>query len=107
FGSNKKSRRESSRLSLSTAGSSTNAAFGAVSAGGDGTPESDPIQSGDGPCAFVASQPSGNAGGSTASKFSLSLNCCWQRGHGNGVGVGPIGKDLSTETSRSETADSA
>src|SRR5262249_60409337 len=56
------------RLSLITDGSSTNRALGTVSAGGTGTPELDVTQSGGGPCAFVASQSGGNAGGVTASK---------------------------------------
>ena len=47
---------ESSRLSLTTAGSSMNAALGGESAGGIGTPELDVTQSGGGPCAFVATQ---------------------------------------------------
>jgi hypothetical protein len=40
-------------------------AFGSVSAGGSGIPESEVTQSGGGPCAFVASQSGGNAGGVT------------------------------------------
>src|SRR6476620_579123 len=62
---------ESSRLSLTTAGSSMNAAFGDVSAGGVGTPLLEVTQSGGGPSASVANQPWGNAGGVTPSKFSL------------------------------------
>ena len=38
---------------------------------GIGTPESEVTQSGGGPCAFVASQFGGNAGGITASNFRL------------------------------------
>src|SRR6476620_3569549 len=72
---------ESSRLSLITAGSSMNAAFGGVSATGVGTPEFDVTHSGDGPCAFVATQPAGSVGGVTLSKFSLKLG-----GHGSGMG---------------------
>ena len=64
---------ESSRLSLTTAGSSMNAALGGVSAGGIGTPELDVTQSGGGPSAFVANHPTGNAGGVTLSKFSLDV----------------------------------
>ena len=45
-----------------------NAALGGESAGGIGTPESDVPQSGGGPCAFVAIQSGGNAGGVTSSK---------------------------------------
>ena len=62
---------ESSRLSLTTAGSSTNAALGNVSAGGMGTPEFDVIHKGGGPSASVAIHPGGSAGGVTLSKFSL------------------------------------
>ena len=49
-----------------------NAALGGVSAGGIGTPELDVTQSGGGPCAFVAIQSGGNAGGVTLSKLSVS-----------------------------------
>jgi hypothetical protein len=80
---------ESSRLSLTTAGSSTNAALGGVSAGGIGTPEFDVTQSGGGPSAFVASQPGGNAGGTTPSKSSFIVISGQQFGHWKGVGVGP------------------
>ena len=45
-----------------------NAALGGVSAGGIGTPESEVTQSGGGPCAFVATQSGGSAGGVTLSK---------------------------------------
>jgi hypothetical protein len=62
---------ESSRLSLTTVGSSMYAALGGVSAGGIGTPEFEVIHSGGGPCAFVAAQLGGNAGGVTLSKFSV------------------------------------
>ena len=52
-------------------------------------------QSGGGPCAFVASQPSGNAGGTTPSKFSLKsqlLQAEWtrqrsRRGSGKDQGI--------------------
>jgi hypothetical protein len=64
---------ESSRLSLTTPGLSTKAAFGGVSAGGVGMPELDVCHSGGGPSAFVAVQPAGNAGGVTPSKFSLNV----------------------------------
>jgi hypothetical protein len=64
--------RKSSRLSLTTAGSSMNAALGGVSAGGIGTPEFDVTQNGGDPCAFVAAQSGGNAGGVTPSKFWLN-----------------------------------
>ena len=77
---------ESSLLSLTTAGSSMNAALGNVSAGGVGTPEFDVIQKGDGPCAFVANQPGGNAGGVTLSKFSLHITGSEQGGEHEGVG---------------------
>jgi len=63
---------ESSRLSLTTAGSLTNAAFGNESATGVGTPEFDVTQSmPSGSTAFVAVHPEGSAGGVTLSKFSL------------------------------------
>jgi hypothetical protein len=65
---------ESSRLSLTASGSSMNAAFGGVSAGGIGTPESDVTQSGGGPWAFVAIQSGGSVGGVTPSKFSVVVN---------------------------------
>ena len=70
---------ESSRLSLNSAESSMNAAFGDVSAGGVGTPLLDVPQSGGGPSALIASQPWGNAGGVTLSKFSLRVS---RRKHG-------------------------
>ena len=88
--SSKKSRNHpSSRLSLTTAGSSINRALGAVSAGGIGTPELDVTQSGGVPSAFVASQPGGNSGGVKVSKFlalcrwepaARTLNRCWASG---------------------------
>src|SRR6478672_7747808 len=83
----------SSRLSLTTAGSSINRALGDVSAGGVGTPELDVTHSGGGPSALVASQSGGNSGGVNGSKFSVLVRANQQSGHGNGVGVGP-----STET---------
>ena len=64
---------ESSRLSLTTWGLSTKAAFGAVSKGGVGIPVCDVVQSGAGPWSFVAVQPGGSAGGVTPSKFSLNV----------------------------------
>jgi hypothetical protein len=48
-----------------------NAALGAVSAGGMGTPESDVTHNGGGPWAFVAVQSGGNVGGVTPSKLSV------------------------------------
>jgi hypothetical protein len=60
---------ESSRLSLTAAGSSTKAAFGAVSATGVGVPELDVTHRGAAPAAFAAVQPAGRAGAVTASKF--------------------------------------
>ena len=75
---------ESSRLSLTTAGSSMNAALGGESAGGIGTPELDVTQSGGGPCAFVATQSGGSAGGVTPSKFSIVVSQRTRRAlHGN------------------------
>ena len=72
---------ESSRLSLTTVGSSIDAAFGAVSAGGMGTPKFDVTQSGGGPCAFVAVQSGGSAGGVTPSKFSPNVSRLQHSGH--------------------------
>lgn len=84
--------RESRRLSLTTAGSSINAALGSVSAGGLGTPEFDVSQNGGGPSAFVASQSGGSAGGVTSSKFSVHpagrIHGGEHEGVGTGVGVG-------------------
>ena len=67
-----------------------NAAFGGVSAGGIGTPESDVTQSGGGPCAFVATQAGGNPGGVTPSKYSpKATGPAWTaEGHGEGRGAG-------------------
>src|SRR5438034_10826710 len=64
---------ESSRLSLSTGGSLTHAALGAVSAAGLGSPEFEVCQKiPSGSIAFVAIQSEGRAGGVTLSKFSLN-----------------------------------
>jgi hypothetical protein len=60
---------ESSRLSLTTPGLSTKAAFGGVSAAGGGMPELEVVHRGAGPGAFVAVQPAGSAGAVTPSKF--------------------------------------
>jgi hypothetical protein len=63
---------ESSRLSLTTAGSFIHAALGSESAGGAGNPEFDDCQKMlSGLMAFVATHPAGSAGGVTLSKFSL------------------------------------
>jgi hypothetical protein len=78
---------QSSRLSLTTAGSSINAALGNVSAGGMGTPELDVTQTGGGPCALEEVQSGGKAGGITASKFSLNSTGRLQGGHER-VGMG-------------------
>src|SRR5438094_4577810 len=64
-----------------------NAALGGVSAGGIGTPASDVTQSGGGPCAFVAIQPEGSAGGETLSKSSIIVSRNQQGKHGSGLGV--------------------
>src|SRR3989442_8696978 len=73
---------ESSRLSLTVAGSLIHAAFGGESAGGDGNPELDVCRNTpSGLIAFAAVQPGGSAGGVTPSKF-------WDREHAIGVGVG-------------------
>jgi hypothetical protein len=61
-------------LSLTTAGSSMNAALGDVSASGMGRPEFDVTHKGGDPSAFVANQFSGNAGGVTLSKFPLHVH---------------------------------
>jgi hypothetical protein len=87
---------ESSRLSLTAAGSSTYTALGGESAGGIGTPEFELTHSGGGPCAFVAIQSGGKAGGVTASKFSLNVDRSQHPGHGSGVGVGPATVGFST-----------
>jgi hypothetical protein len=58
-----------------------NAAFGGVSAGRVGSPLSEVTQSGDGPCAFVASHPTANAGGVGSSKFSPKVRREKQAGH--------------------------
>lgn len=95
----RRKRRESRRLSLTTAGSSINAELGGVSAGGTGTPEFDVTQRGDGPWTFVATQPEGNAGGVTLSKSSLIVTG-WKQGkgehEGTGDGVGPTAVEIST-----------
>ncbi len=78
---------ESSSLSLTTAGSSINAALGNVSAGGVGTPESDVTHNGGGPCAFVATQFGGNPGGVTLSKCSVN-STGWKQGKGEHEGFG-------------------
>src|SRR5213596_2256880 len=91
--SSKKSRNHpSSRLSLTTAGSSMKRALGVVSAGGIGTPESDVTQSGGGPCAFVATQNGGSAGGVTPSKDTFKP----VRRLPHGVGVGLTAARTST-----------
>ena len=65
-----------------------NTAFGAVSAGGAGTPLSEVTQSGGGPNALVANQPAGNTGGVTLSKFSPSTTAWLHPPPHKGVGVG-------------------
>src|SRR5438552_2641844 len=73
---------EVSRLSLTVAGSLTQAAFGGVSAGGVGNPELDVCHNTpSGLIAFAAVQPGGSVGGVTPSKS-------WYRTHEIGVGVG-------------------
>ena len=63
---------ESSRLSLTTAGSLTHAALGSESATGIGLPVADVCQKMlSGLTGFVATHPGGSAGGVTPSKFSL------------------------------------
>jgi hypothetical protein len=64
---------ESSRLSLIASGSFTNAALGAESAGGNGSPSFEVTQNmPSGSIALVAVHPGGSAGGVTPSKFSLN-----------------------------------
>jgi hypothetical protein len=65
-----------------------NAALGGVSTGGKGTPASDVTQSGGGPCAFVAIQPGGSAGGVTLSKSSVIVSWNQQGKHCGGPGAG-------------------
>jgi hypothetical protein len=87
-----------------------NAAFGAVSAGGAGTPMFDVTQSGGGPNALVANQPAGNIGGVTLSKFSFSTTG-WEHPpphKGVGVGVAPPAEfPTNSDTSSSPEADPA
>ena len=64
---------ESSSLSLTTAGSSMNAALGGVSAGGIGTPESEVTHSGGGPEHSSQPSPEATRVEITASKFSLKI----------------------------------
>src|SRR5271167_2352840 len=70
----------SSRLSLTAAGSSTNASLGAVSG-----VVVEVTQSGAAPIALVATHPLGSAGAVTPSKFSANP------AHGVGVGVPGVG----------------
>jgi hypothetical protein len=70
------------------------AALGGVSAGGIGTPEFEVDQSGGGPCAFVAIQFGGSAGGVTLSKFSVIVEKNQPQGHC--IGVGEIAARIST-----------
>ena len=79
---------ESNTLSLTTDGSSTNAALGLDSAGGLGTPPFEVTHKGAGPCTFVAVQSWGSAGGVTLSKFWLSVTGRQQNGQGEGAGAG-------------------
>ena len=76
---------KSSSLSLTTPGSSMNAAFGNVSAGGLGTPELDVTHIGGGPCTSVATQPGGNVGGITLSKLSPNSTGFQHGGHCGGL----------------------
>jgi hypothetical protein len=74
-----------------------NAAFGAVSAGGVGSPLLDVTQSGDGPKALVANQSDGNSGGVTLSKFSCKDTGKEQGPHeGLGSGAAPMAPERST-----------
>ena len=79
-------------MSLTTAGSSMNAAFGAVSEAGAGVPAFEVTQSGAGPLALVAVHPAGSAGTVTPSKFSVS-----EPAHAIGVPVGAgVGEAVGT-----------
>ena len=88
---------ESRSLSLTTAGSSINAALGSVSAGGIGTPEFDVTHNGDGPWAFVAIQSGGNPGGVTLSKCSRNSTGSEHGGEHEGFGDG-VGTAVRTST---------
>jgi hypothetical protein len=96
-----------SRLSLTVAGSLTQAAFGGESAGGDGNPELDVCHNTpSGLIAFMAVQPGGSVGGVTPSKFwknpeqpsgvgvavAVGVGLGLDGGVGVEVGVGPSGK---------------
>jgi hypothetical protein len=72
-------------LSLITPGSSMNAAFGNVSAGGLGTPELDVTHIGGGPWTFVTTQPGRNIGGITLSKLSPNSTGVQHGGHCGGL----------------------
>jgi len=78
---------ESSRLSLTVAGSLMNAAFGAESATGTGNPEFEVTQSiASGSTALAATQSTGSAGGVTPSKFWLKTATGLEHGVGADVG---------------------
>jgi hypothetical protein len=82
-----------------------NAALGAVSAGGTGTPELEVTHKGGGPWTFVAIQP-GRAGGVTLSKFSVIVIRHQQGKHGGGLGVGsPIAIPIPPEPLLRKEAD--
>ena len=70
------------------------AALGGVSAGGIGTPEFEVTHGGGGPCAFVAAQSGGSAGGVTLSKFTVIPWRNQQRGHC--IGAGAMAARIST-----------
>jgi hypothetical protein len=63
------------------------AALGGESAGGIGTPEFEVTQNGGGPCAFVAIQFGGSAGGVTLSKVSFVISSVQQGKHWSGLGI--------------------
>ena len=72
-----------------------NAALGGESAGGIGTPELDVTHNGGGPCAFVATQPGGSAGGVTPSKFSAKCHS----GSNQADTIGGLGAGTAAEIS--------
>src|SRR5262249_5882605 len=99
---------ESSRLSLTTAGSSMNAALGGVSSGGFGIPLFDVTQSGGIPKALVANQSAGNAGGVTLSKFSSNTTGSSQGPQkGAGSGIAARGRSILPDPFSSGEADPA
>ena len=75
-------------MSLNAAGSSINAALGAVSNAGAGVPALDVTHSGAAPAPLLADHPDGRAGATTLSKFSETVPVLHPIGVGLGLGVG-------------------